>query len=101
MKKNSVYFFTCLLSIFFVSCEQKKFDKSYCLQDDIAAIKLAEVEWFSAYGKSIYQNQPFMAEIKNDSIWIVKGTLHFDTGGVPLIEINARNCEVLKMMHGK
>ncbi|WP_417368415.1 NTF2 fold immunity protein [Flavobacterium beibuense] len=42
-----------------------------------------------------------MAELKNDSVWVLKGTLHYDSGGALYIEINAEDCDVIKMSHGK
>lgn len=70
--------------------------------DKNTAITTAETEWLKLYGKKIYNRKPFIAELKNDSIWIVKGTLPdgYD-GGVPYAEINSRTCEVLKVSHGK
>lgn len=77
-------------------------DKSLCLNNEEDAIKMAEKEWFKIYGENIYKKKPFIAELKNDSIWIIKGTLPEDyDGGVPLAEINAINCKILKITHSK
>lgn len=90
----------------YTGCVDKKpkitLDKSFCLNNDYEAIKLAEKEWITAFGKSIYKTTPFIAELKNDSIWIVYGTLPKNyVGGTPYAEINAKNCEVLIITHGK
>ncbi|KFF10111.1 hypothetical protein IW15_21475 [Chryseobacterium soli] len=77
-------------------------EKSLCLNNEDDAIKLAEKEWLQLYGESVYKKKPFKVQIKNDSIWIIKGTLQNDyDGGIPYIEINAKNCKVLNVYHGK
>jgi len=66
------------------------------------AIKIAEAIWLPIYGNEIYTCKPFVAELKNDSIWVVKGTLETGKyGGVPYIEIQKADCKVLKVIHGK
>ncbi len=87
-------------------CADKKpkilLDKSLCLNSEVDAIKMAEKEWYKIYGENIYKKKPFVAELKNDSIWIIKGTLpeNYD-GGVPYAEINAKDCKILKITHSK
>lgn len=70
-----------------------------------AAIKIAEVIWLPLYGKKIYNEKPFTAELTSSGIWIVKGTLkNLDLGakgGVAYIEIQKSDCKILKIYHGK
>lgn len=95
--KNLAFFYLLAL----LGCNQNK-DLTIKKCDRNAAILRAENEWLKQYGKNIYRRKPFTAELKNDSIWIVKGTLPegYD-GGVPYAEINSKTCEVLKISHGK
>ncbi len=84
-----------------ISCNnQKNEDNVRYKRDSIRVVNIAENTWLKYYGKNIYSNKPFKAH-KKDSIWIVRGTLHTDLGGVPYLEINAKNFKVLKISHGK
>lgn len=66
------------------------------------AIKVAEAIWLPIYGDDIYNDTPFKATLKDSSIWIVEGTLNnYEYGGVPYIEIQKKDCKVLKVTHGK
>lgn len=69
------------------------------------AIKIAEAIWLPLYGKKIYNEKPFTAELTSSGIWIVKGTLkNLDLGakgGVAYIEIQKNDCKILKIYHGK
>lgn len=79
-----------------------KANSNYCLNTSDKAIKQAERKWFEIYGNSIYDKRPFTAELKNDTIWIIQGSLSkWQNGGVPYSEINAKNCEFIKITHGK
>ncbi len=69
--------------------------------NEMAAIKIAEVEWLKIYGDKIYQKTPFCAKLENDSIWHVYGTLRLSLGGVPHAYINNRTSEIIKVTHGK
>lgn len=76
--------------------------KKGIVDDEDTAVRIAEVLWFSAYGRKIYKSQPFKGRlIKNDSVWLVEGTLNYDRGGVPFIEIRRYDCKVLRFGHGK
>ncbi len=68
--------------------------------DEKTAIKIAEAIWYPIYGNEIFEEKPFKAELK-DSVWIVRGTLNYDVGGVAYIEIQKRDCKILKVTHGK
>lgn len=74
--------------------------RSY-VPDKETAIKIAEAIWLPIYGEGIYNCKPFVAELRNDSIWVVQGTLTTGKGGVPYIEIQKTDCKVLKVIHGK
>jgi hypothetical protein len=89
-----------------ISCTSKQpvihINSSFCLSNSAAAIKRAEKEWLRIYGNHIYKMEPFKASLKNDTIWVVKGTLEKGMrGGVPYAEINAKNCQIIMVTHGK
>lgn len=65
------------------------------------AITIAQSNWLKLYGRSIYTNQPFVAKLKGDTIWIVEGTLHNGVGGVPYIEIRKSDGYILKIYHSR
>jgi hypothetical protein len=66
------------------------------------AIKIAEAIWLPIYGDEIYEKKPFVARLKNAKVWIVEGTLEKEeVGGVPYIEIQKKDCKILKVYHGK
>ena len=69
--------------------------------DTETAIKIAEAIWLPLYGNEIYKDKPFLAELKNDSIWIVKGSMSSDKGGVPYIEISKKDCRIITVYHEK
>ena len=71
--------------------------------DKETAIKIAEAIWLPIYGVKIENNKPFIAQLINDnSTWVVEGTLEKGRlGGVPYIEINKKDCRILKVTHGK
>lgn len=76
--------------------------KSGYVPDVATAIKIAEAIWLPIYGKGIYDKQPFRASLKNDSIWIVEGSLQPDElGGVPYAEIQKSDCKIIKVIHTK
>jgi len=80
--------------------------KTNCVSNSEDAVYIAEKEWLKTYGSAIYSKKPFFAELINDSIWIVKGTIKQDSlfskrGGVPYIEISKKDCKIVKVTHGK
>lgn len=60
------------------------------MSDKEIALTTAGKKWKEVYGKStINRQKPFIAEKKNDSIWIVRGTFPKPTiGGVAYAEVN-------------
>jgi len=69
--------------------------------DKETAIKIAEAIWYPIYGKMIYEEKPFVARLKNPGVWIVEGTLKYEVGGVAYIEIQKKECKILKVNDGK
>lgn len=94
MKTIYIFLIFSLLSCY------KKQDDSKCSKEYL--IHIAEVEWLKVYGKDIYSKKPFVLKKKNDSTWVVDGTLPegFD-GGVPTAEISMKTCKVISISHGK
>jgi hypothetical protein len=79
-----------------------KANSNYCLNSSDKAIEMADKKWLEIYGNDIYNKKPFTAEFKNDTIWIIQGTLsRLKKGGVPYAEINAKNCKFIIVTHGK
>jgi hypothetical protein len=70
--------------------------------NEATAIKIAEAIWLPIYGKKIYEDLPFKAELRDSSVWIVQGTLPKGMkGGTAYIEIQKRDCKILKVTHYK
>jgi len=69
--------------------------------DSTTAIKIAEAIWLPIYGEGIYTKKPFLVKLKDGKVWIVEGTLVERKGGVPYIEIQKKDCKILKVSHGK
>ncbi len=76
--------------------------KDGCVPDEATAKRIAEAVWLSVYGETIYQKEPFRAELLGDSLWAVAGSLPKDMlGGVPYIEIQKEDGRILGIGHGK
>lgn len=71
------------------------------IPDELTAVKIAEAVWLPIYGQKIYNQKPFKARLKDSGTWIVEGTLHKAKGGVAYIEIQKKDCKVLKVYHEK
>lgn len=75
-------------------------DLSYVPNEETAK-KIAEAIWLPIYGENIYQQKPFIATLDN-GIWVVEGSLPEGMkGGVAYIEIQKKDCKILKVTHGK
>jgi hypothetical protein len=48
---------------------------SGCVPDDITAVRIAQAIWLPLYGESIYDREPFRAELVGDTLWVVAGSL--------------------------
>jgi len=69
--------------------------------DEATALKIAEAVWLPIYGKKIYNKKPFKARLEN-GVWYIEGSLPSSAqGGVPYIEIQKKDGNILKVMHGK
>jgi len=90
-------------------------DRNY-VPDSQTAIKIAEAVWYPIYGDEIYSKRPFVAELTDDSIWHVYGSLpksyieiakNGDTtyvvnhGGVPHIFLNKSDGKIIDVYHTK
>lgn len=68
--------------------------------DQSTAIKIAEAIWLPIYGEKIYKEKPFIATLKDSTIWVVRGTLNSNSkGGTAYIEIQKKDCKILKVTH--
>jgi len=102
MKRISIVFSVVLLtaisSFIYGNTTQEKTDY---VPDKETAIKIAEAIWLPIYGNKINEEKPFVARLKNSNVWIVEGTLKTEVGGVAYIEIQKKDCKILKVTHGK
>lgn len=93
------------LFIVYLSCTPIKdmdyVDKLNYVPNEETAIKIAEAIWYPIYGTKIEKFKPYKAELKDNTVWVVEGTLKEGKGGVPYIEINKKDCKILKVMHEK
>jgi hypothetical protein len=65
------------------------------------AIKIAEAILYAIYGENIYKQKPFIVTLDNE-VWMVEGSLPKGMkGGVAYIEIQKKDCKILKVTHGK
>ena len=66
------------------------------------AIRIAEAVWLPIYGRLIYDSKPFKAQLVDDSIWVVEGSLPKGcVGGTPYVEIQKKDGKILKVSHGQ
>lgn len=74
----------------------------YVPNEDTAK-KIAEAIWIPIYGEKVKNFKPYKAYlVDDDTIWVVQGVLPKGRlGGTPYIEINKKDCRVLKVSHGK
>ncbi len=77
-------------------------EKEGIVDNEETAIQIAELLLHSVYGDKIDKSFPFKAKsIKNDKVWYVEGTLNYDRGGIPYIEIQKSDCKILRFGHTK
>ena len=71
------------------------------IKDSVTVIAIAEAILFNIYGKhEIIIQRPYeIYPIKN--YWVLKGTLSIGIGGTFTIILDAKDCRVIKMTHGK
>ena len=67
------------------------------------ACQIAEIILTPIYGEdNIKKQKPFKATLVRDSVWVVVGVQkEIEIGGVAYIEIQKRDCKILKVSHGK
>ena len=79
------------------------FDESRgMVPDKETAIKIAESVWYPIYGSQIYTEQPFVAELEGDTVWIVRGSLPEGegwVGGTAVIRLRKSDAAVLDVNH--
>jgi hypothetical protein len=63
------------------------------------AIKIAEAVIIPIYGEKVVKNEkPFIAELKDSTIWVIHGTLRKGRiGGVTYVEINKSDGRILNI----
>lgn len=77
-------------------------NKRLIIKDSITAINIAEQILFDIYGKEQIESEKPYEIYLIQNYWTISGTLTQNSkGGTFLIIIDARNCEVLKITHGK
>jgi len=70
--------------------------------DKATASKVAEAILFPIYGNEINYEKPFKVELKDSSVWVVRGNFPEGAlGGVAYIEIRKSDCKILKVTHGQ
>ena len=73
-----------------------------CIPDSATATKVAEAVLVSVYGEQVLHQQPFRANLVEDSVWVISGSLPKGMlGGVALIKIRKVDGKVLGIYHGK
>lgn len=98
------FLFICLLvsSSILLHAYGKQDNYQNFVPDEQTAIKIAEAIWLPIYGKEINNEKPYTVRLKNDSVWVVCGSLPpHSYGGVAYIEIQKKDCKILKVTHGR
>ncbi|HXD92706.1 MAG TPA: YbbC/YhhH family protein [Bacteroidia bacterium] len=66
------------------------------------AISIAKAIWKPIYGWEVNQSKPFIATLRDDGIWEVKGTYKKrGKGGVPYIRIQKSDGKIIQVWHTK
>jgi hypothetical protein len=77
-------------------------NKENIIKDSLTAINIAEQILFGIYGKDQIRKQLPYETYFIDNYWIISGTLPRDyVGGTFLVILDARDCRVLRITHGK
>jgi len=98
---------SALSLLFILGLNKTNVNTKPCVSDANQAIGIAEKEFIKGYGEEVLKERPFVATLVNDTIWVVKGTFpkgnpgEIRKGGVARAEINANNCKIIKVIHGK
>ena len=77
-------------------------NRTIIIKDSLTAIRVAEPILFSIYSKdNIIRQQPYETYFI-DSYWLIRGTLPKGShGGTFLIIMDAKDCRILRITHGK
>lgn len=104
-----------LFNILLLNCATLKYDQEHNVLDRKDAVpnsetakKIAFAVLVPIYGNSIYKQSPLQCNLVKDSIWVVTGSMPKSkpggpvfSGGVAYIEIQKKDCKVLRITHGK
>ncbi len=120
MKLNYYLVFLLCIALFSVSCKTLKsthgqiasehnvLDIKDAVPNSETAKKIAFAVLVPIYGNSIYKQSPLQCNLVKDSIWVVTGSMPKSkpggpvfSGGVAYIEIQKKDCKVLRITHGK
>ncbi len=130
MKPLKLLYFLTILTVSFSACGQSKPDrlilgrkiaeqelksalsdksqpnvvnnKGKIIKDSLTAINIAEQILFGIYGKEQIREELPYETYFIDNYWVISGTLPKDyLGGTFLIILDARDCRVLRIIHGK
>jgi hypothetical protein len=96
----------CAVFVINSGCSVTTVQENYggTVPNEETAIKIAEAIWLAKHGKRIYEELPFVATLRSDSIWVVEGTFKKKKGrkgGLAHIEIQKKDCKILANYHGK
>jgi NTF2 fold immunity protein len=77
--------------------------KEVIIKDSTSAINIAETIVFGIYGKeNIINKKPYKIYLIDNYYWVISGTLPKGMrGGTFMIIIDARDCKVLRITHGR
>jgi hypothetical protein len=77
-------------------------NKAIIIKDSLTAINIVEQILFGVYGKDQIRKQLPYETYFIDNYWVISGTIPKDyDGGTFLIILDSRDCEVLRITHGK
>ena len=99
MKKKLLYFALIVYNLPLSGCSNG--DNTPVDQEKKQVLKIAKDTAVKQYGYDIIRNElPLVAKLKNDSIWVVTGTLEKGIkGGTVYVEISRQNKQVLIVTH--
>ena len=80
--------------------------KKGMIPDKETAARIAEAIWLPIYGEDIiYNERPYQANLINDSVWVVWGSLYNPDnqvrGGTAYIAISKKDGRILQLLHEK
>ena len=105
LNKRNILFILVILICFAILCNVAKDSAAKeSLISKNKAVQIAETEWMKKFNyskKNLNFYMPYNIELKN-GIWKISGALPKDwDGGVPEIEIRAKNGAIISITHGK